>query len=355
MAALDIPGLVILVREGDLTRFELALGSTDLAGRHPVVPAETAFRIGSLTKLVTTWLALDAARDGKISLDASLATYLPELQDAPPGAVTIRELLAHRSGLPEVEPRDLRLSGTSTWLGRVASLERERHPGFAYRNLDHALVGEALLRVHETTWPELVRARAGAAVGLDIHADLAIEARISPGHPRWPGGTQRMSVTHRAMLSDGPLAAAFTHPSGGLVATADALARLVRALTTSREAASSRRETASLQVSPDTRALLLTRTSSADEPCWTLGFACLDRGAALPAVLRHAGNTGDSSAEVWADPATDRVVVVLANAPEFPRNAALAAVQRYLELDPESIRMAYTRGHPVGPGMELPP
>ncbi len=356
LASLDIPGLVILVRQGETTRFRFAHGSMDLAGEHPVDVESTAFRIGSLTKLVTTWLALQAAQDGKLALEATLGTYLHELAQTPAGDVTIHDLLAHRSGLPELEPKDLLLSGTSTWLSRVASFERTQPASFAYRNLDHALVGEVLRRVYDTTWAELVRDQAGIAVGLDIHGDLAIEARISPGHPRWPGRTTRMTVPHRAMLEEGPLAASFTHPAGGLVATADALADFALALTTtpgrSQDATT---KTRSLQVSDTTRALLLGRTTRADEPCWTLGFSCLDRGPSRPLLLRHAGNTGDSSAELWIDPATERVVVVLANAPEFPRNAALAAVQRYLELDPAVLRMAYTPTDPAPTGVESPP
>lgn len=356
VASLDIPGLVILVRERDGTRFAFAHGSTDLAGAKPVDVNETAFRIGSLTKIVTTWLALEAAADDKLSLDAPLSTYVDDLRGTPAGEVSLRDLLAHRSGLPELEPRDLLLSGTSTWLTRVASFERAQAPRFTYRNVDHALVGEVLRRIYATTWAALVHENAGVGVGLDIHGDLEIEARTSPGHPRWAGTTKRLTVPHREMLRDGPLAAAFTHPAGGLVATAPALADLALALVTSPEETSGfPRRTASLQVSDDTREALLSRTTSADEPCWTLGFACVDRGPSRPPILRHAGNTGDSSAEIWVDPETERVVVVLANAPEFPRNAALAAVQRYLELDPEAVRMAYTRADPEPTGVESPP
>ncbi|MBQ5948242.1 serine hydrolase [Massilia sp. ST3] len=60
---------------------------------------DTRFMIGSSTKWITAVTVLRLADMGKLDLDAPIARHLPELP-APNGAVTLRQLLAHRSGIP---------------------------------------------------------------------------------------------------------------------------------------------------------------------------------------------------------------------------------------------------------------
>jgi CubicO group peptidase (beta-lactamase class C family) len=60
---------------------------------------ETRFMIGSATKWISTVTVLRLVDMGKLDLDAPIARHLPEL---PPenGAVTLRQLLSNRSGIP---------------------------------------------------------------------------------------------------------------------------------------------------------------------------------------------------------------------------------------------------------------
>jgi CubicO group peptidase (beta-lactamase class C family) len=101
---LALPGLAVgVVIDGQLAHAAVA-GLRDVAAGAPVT-ADTVFRIGSVTKTVTAAAILKLRDDGKLSLDEPAATYLPELAgvrypsaDAP--FITLRHLLAHRSGLP---------------------------------------------------------------------------------------------------------------------------------------------------------------------------------------------------------------------------------------------------------------
>jgi CubicO group peptidase (beta-lactamase class C family) len=66
-----------------------------------VNPDATVYDIASLTKVVgTTAAAMLLAEDGRLDLDAPVARYLPTFAGGNKGAVTIRHLLAHNSGLP---------------------------------------------------------------------------------------------------------------------------------------------------------------------------------------------------------------------------------------------------------------
>ena len=60
---------------------------------------DTRFMIGSVTKWVSTVAILRLVDLGKLDLDAPIARHLPELP-AQTGAVTLRQLLSNRSGIP---------------------------------------------------------------------------------------------------------------------------------------------------------------------------------------------------------------------------------------------------------------
>ncbi len=76
-----------------------------------LVKPDTVFDLASLTKVAaTTAIAMLLYERGQLSLDAPLATFLPEFVSLAPkhqqstrAAVTIRMLLAHSSGLPAYE------------------------------------------------------------------------------------------------------------------------------------------------------------------------------------------------------------------------------------------------------------
>lgn len=73
-----------------------AKGVADLDTGEPV-DAGGQFRIGSATKTFTTVLVMKLVEEGELELDSSVNSYLPDL--LPDDKITVRHLLAHRSGL----------------------------------------------------------------------------------------------------------------------------------------------------------------------------------------------------------------------------------------------------------------
>ena len=65
------------------------------------VTAQTVFRLGDVTRLLTTIAVLQLAEQGQLDLDAPVVHYLPYfmLVDRRAGDITVRELLENRSGL----------------------------------------------------------------------------------------------------------------------------------------------------------------------------------------------------------------------------------------------------------------
>ena len=62
--------------------------------------AESKFRLGSLTKVLTSILILSLAQNGKIDLDKHITDYLPDYRRDTGSRITVAQLLDHSSGLP---------------------------------------------------------------------------------------------------------------------------------------------------------------------------------------------------------------------------------------------------------------
>jgi len=98
----DLAGGIAVVRNGtDLTRFAAGYSDVDAKAGFAL---NTHVRAASITKTFVAATVLQLVAEGRVDLDASIETYLPgrirgESIDA--GAITVRQLLRHQSGLPE--------------------------------------------------------------------------------------------------------------------------------------------------------------------------------------------------------------------------------------------------------------
>ena len=90
------PGLSVAVMFRSSIVVSQALGFADLEQRARLT-ARNAHRLASLSKPVTATIIMGLVQEGRLSLDSSIRSYLPELPGAYQG-VTIRYLLTHQSG-----------------------------------------------------------------------------------------------------------------------------------------------------------------------------------------------------------------------------------------------------------------
>lgn len=87
-----------------------AAGRSDPDAVRPVEPPDamtpaTAFDLASVTKVMATTLAIMLLADrGAVALDAPVSTYLPDFTGGGKGAITVRHLLTHTSGLLQWVP-----------------------------------------------------------------------------------------------------------------------------------------------------------------------------------------------------------------------------------------------------------
>src|SRR5438874_11248210 len=68
--------------------------------------ADTVYRVGSVSKLFTDIGIMQLVERGVLDLDAPVSRYLPDFKPANPfgNAITLRQLMAHRSGLVREPP-----------------------------------------------------------------------------------------------------------------------------------------------------------------------------------------------------------------------------------------------------------
>lgn len=97
----DGPGGALLILKGEKIVFEKGYGLADLNTKEKITP-QTLFNTGSISKTFVSNVILDLAREGKLSLNDSLAKYFPDFKNPVIAQkVRIHHLLTHTSGLPD--------------------------------------------------------------------------------------------------------------------------------------------------------------------------------------------------------------------------------------------------------------
>lgn len=123
-------------------------------------------RWASVSKMITAILVFQQVDAGVMGLDATVATYLQDTTLPNADRITIRQLLAHRSGLAgQAETPD----GPSGDLMQYC-VTAEAEPGtvFLYNNCDTIVLGKVLEAVTGSSFLDLVDARIGEPLGLTL-------------------------------------------------------------------------------------------------------------------------------------------------------------------------------------------
>ncbi|MEU0189482.1 serine hydrolase domain-containing protein [Streptomyces afghaniensis] len=152
-------------------------GVHDLRTGRPADPG-ARFRAGSVTKVFTAAVALQLAAEGRLDLDRSARSYLPELIPPSYDGVTVRQLLNHTHGIPAPDfpgttveewyadrfrvhdPRDMVRSATSK-KPEFAPGERQH-----YLNIGYTITGLLIERVTGDAYERQVARRILHPLGL---------------------------------------------------------------------------------------------------------------------------------------------------------------------------------------------
>lgn len=147
---------------------------------------DTLTLVYSTTKGVTAICAHHLAEKGELDLDAPLATYWPEFAAQGKGSVTVRQTMAHRAGLPTLEPK-LPVEQALAWEPAVSALAAQAplwEPGsrHGYHAVTYGwLVGEVIRRVSGRSPGRYLAEEIAGPLGLDLYIGLppSEEHRVS--------------------------------------------------------------------------------------------------------------------------------------------------------------------------------
>ncbi|MEV7191311.1 serine hydrolase domain-containing protein [Streptomyces sp. NPDC093510] len=174
----------------------------------PDTDGDTLYGVYSSTKGAAHLVVALLVQDGTLDLDREVAHYWPEFAAHGKGAVTLRELLAHRAGIVGADagfsPEEL--ADDRAIAERLAAQRPYWRPGaaFGYHALAiGALAGEVVFRATGRTLQELYEERVRAPYGLDFFLGLPEEheARFHSVLPMDPTPEQQALL---ASLPTGP-------------------------------------------------------------------------------------------------------------------------------------------------------
>lgn len=201
--------------------------------------ADTPLHVGSITKLFTAVLTLQQVAADRLSLDAAIGRWLPELPPAA-AAITVRQLLQHRSGLAEFHAEVIASEGASeqvvagipTAALNAQALELASGPpctvpggALFYNNLDYLLLAIVLERVSGKPYAAL----------LDERIFTPLQMRSSyvdtlPANPKHRRAAPDATVEAGKLVPPLPTTLANYGASGAAVSTANDLARFAAGL-----------------------------------------------------------------------------------------------------------------------------
>jgi CubicO group peptidase (beta-lactamase class C family) len=211
-----IPGISLAIVKDDKVIYLKGLGVKDFEKNIPVTP-DTRFAIGSASKAFTAMLAVISADEGKLSLDDSPKKFLPYfiLRDEEAAAkITLRDLLAHRSGLNRTDLAMVTGVLNREELIKVAGMAKptaKLGEKFQYQNVMYTAAGEAVAQAQHSTWDDLIEKKIFKPLGM-TNSDTRVEDMqksrdYSFGYDYNPGTKVTRRLPQRAIAAAAPAGA----------------------------------------------------------------------------------------------------------------------------------------------------
>jgi len=291
-----VPGAAVLVLRDGTPLIRRAYGLADLEQRVPATPS-TNYRLASMTKQFTAAAVLALVDDGRLSLDDPVRKWLPSLPPAA-DAVTLRELLAHTSGLLDYE--DLIPSATTQQVHdadvlRLLEPQNRTYfvPGTSYRysNTGYALLALIVARASGKDFATFLQERIFAPLGM--RTTIAYQAGVSTLAQRAFGYTLQQGKWQR---TDQSLTSAVLG-DGGVYSSIDDLAKWDAALYDTQV------------LSARSLRLAFTPATPTDDPAVRYGFGWRITGE----TLWHSGETVGFRNVIIRYPRRHFTVIVLTN------------------------------------------
>jgi CubicO group peptidase (beta-lactamase class C family) len=176
MQEFQVPGCAISVVQDGQMAYAKGFGVSDIGTDQPVT-TQSVFHLASVSKTATVTGIMQLAAEGKIDLDAPVTDYLPYfmLEDALAQNITIRQLLSHTAGVPDVvdwmadfqspelddEALERQVRGLST-----RSLLFDPGEGWDYSSAGFNVLGDVIAKVSGQSYEDYVQEHIFTPLGM---------------------------------------------------------------------------------------------------------------------------------------------------------------------------------------------
>jgi CubicO group peptidase (beta-lactamase class C family) len=326
IAAGDFPSTVYLVAERGRAVFAGALGHAVVEPYRITASLDTIYDLASLTKPLVTGLLCSRLVDaGELTLDSSVAHYLPAFERTDRQMITVRQLLTHTSGLPAWRPLYILSEGErERALGVIVAEDLEYQPGtrVVYSDLGFITLGFLLERLTGKQISELARLEIFEALRLRntfFNPEIAMQTGIAAcetGNAYERATSLEMGTPNYANWREhviwGEVHDGNAHFLGGAAGHAGLFSTAAESMRIAEQFLPAQSEL----LSPGSCELFKTNMTEGLEEARSIAWQLAATpesaaGRALPPdSYGHSGFTGTSC---WIDPHRDRVFILLTN------------------------------------------
>jgi CubicO group peptidase (beta-lactamase class C family) len=314
-----------VIIDGEMA-YEQGYGVKRRSGSDPV-DAETQFRIGSVTKMLTAAAVMQQVDAGAISLDDSLSLYVPEaefLRHFSTEAITIHRLMTHATGIPDLQFQangDTRPGALSDWAETLSTIGLHAPPGafWNYSNPNFNLAGLVVERASGTEFRSYMDTHVFGPAGMTSTTfdPAAVMARGNASHGHFDDGSGAGPVYAPDSYDNHVYA-----PAGYAFSTAGDIARWVMLLADGGGDVLSPESAAAMQRSQQSMETL---------PGFGYGYGVFVEPFYDLEIRQHGGNIWGWGAFVLWHPERRFAVAVLANTFESLSGAAYCVADYVLE------------------------
>jgi CubicO group peptidase (beta-lactamase class C family) len=218
-------GSLTIAKDGNVL-YTRVIGYSQINGTEKKpLSAASRFRIGSITKMFTAVMILQLVEEGKLKLSDTLDKFFPQIPNAQ--KITIAQILAHRSGIPNSRPTSKTNAVTKDELLTIVSKGTpDFEPGtkHSYSNSGFFILGLIVEKLAAESYGEALKERVTSKIGLkDTYAatgNIDVNKNETLAYIKFGGDWKQITETHSSILFGG----------GQIVSTPNDLAKFINAL-----------------------------------------------------------------------------------------------------------------------------
>lgn len=315
----DNTELSIALVQNDTVSF---FGGTKKEGQvTPIKNELSLFEIGSISKVFTTHLLMEAVNNNQLSLEDSISSFL-ELDSVRIGQISLSQLASHSSGLPNMPPsffenlsdtlnpyKDYDSEKLLYDLDNEISVDEQMVDKFSYSNYGMSLLGHILSQVQEKTYQDLLEAEILSPVGMTNtftnikESKENLVAGYANGDPAIPW--EMKAIT----------------PAGGIISNSADMSKYINATWTQNS-----------EIFINQTKFEIPRNKSL---CQSLGWMKINSKSGKPYYF-HSGRTGAYSSIIIIKPSSKKGIIILSNISEDNNNLdnlGFKLMKKFVEMD----------------------